>query len=41
MLAIELRSIAKKYGRVEVLRDFDLSVEAGTFTVVFGLPGLR
>ena len=38
MLAIELRSIAKKYGRVEVLRDFDLSVEAGTFTVVFGLP---
>ncbi|MEX1346180.1 MAG: ATP-binding cassette domain-containing protein, partial [Desulfobacterales bacterium] len=38
MLAIELRSIAKKYGRVEVLRDFDLDVEAGTFTVVFGLP---
>ena len=38
MLAIELRSIAKKYGRVEVLRDFDLSVEAGAFTVVFGLP---
>ncbi|MGD8211721.1 MAG: ABC transporter ATP-binding protein [Desulfobacterales bacterium] len=38
MLAIELCSIEKKYGRVEVLRDFDLNVEAGTFTVVFGLP---
>ncbi|MBT8367758.1 MAG: ABC transporter ATP-binding protein [Deltaproteobacteria bacterium] len=38
MIAIELRAIAKKYGRSQVLKDVDLSVEAGTFAVVFGLP---
>jgi len=38
MTAIELRAIAKKYGRTQILKDVDLSVEAGTFTVVFGLP---
>jgi len=38
MTAIELRAIAKKYGRAQILKDVDLSVEAGTFTVVFGLP---
>jgi ABC-type sugar transport system ATPase subunit len=38
MAAIELRGIAKKYGRTQILKDVDLSVEAGTFAVVFGLP---
>jgi ABC-type sugar transport system ATPase subunit len=38
MIAIELQGIAKKYGRTQILKDVDLSVEAGTFTVVFGLP---
>lgn len=38
MTAIELRAIAKKYGRDQILKDVDLSVEAGTFTVVYGLP---
>jgi ABC-type sugar transport system ATPase subunit len=38
MKAIELRAIAKKYGREQILKDVDLSVEAGTFTVVCGLP---
>jgi len=36
--AIELRTIAKKYGRQQVLEDVNLSVEPGTFTVVCGLP---
>ena len=36
--AIELRTIAKKYGRQRVLEDVNLSVEPGTFTVVCGLP---
>jgi ABC-type sugar transport system ATPase subunit len=38
MNAIELQGIAKKYGRTRILKDLNLSVEAGTFTVVFGLP---
>ena len=38
MIAIELRAIAKQYGRAQILKDVDLRVEAGTFTVVFGLP---
>jgi ABC-type sugar transport system ATPase subunit len=38
MTAIELRAITKKYGRTQILKEVDLSVEAGTFTVVFGLP---
>jgi ABC-type sugar transport system ATPase subunit len=38
MTAIELRGIAKKYGRSQILKEVDLSVEAGTFTVVFGSP---
>ena len=36
--AIELRAIGKKYGRQRVLHDVNLSVEPGTFTVVFGSP---
>ena len=38
MIAIELEDIVKKYGRAKVLQNVNLSVEAGTFTVVFGLP---
>ena len=38
MNAIELDAIAKKYGRTQVLNDINLSVESGSFTVVFGLP---
>ena len=38
MTAIELRGIAKKYGRTQILKEIDLRVEAGTFTVVFGSP---
>jgi ABC-type sugar transport system ATPase subunit len=38
MTAIEIRAITKNYGRVKVLKDVGLTVEAGTFTVVFGLP---
>ncbi|UCF91635.1 MAG: ABC transporter ATP-binding protein, partial [Desulfobacterales bacterium] len=38
MPAIELREISKKYRRVPVLQDLNLTIEAGTFTVVFGSP---
>ena len=38
MNAIELRAIAKRYGRVRVLEDLNLSIEAGTFSVVLGSP---
>ena len=41
MKAVEFRSIAKKYGGAQVLKDVDLSVEAGTFTVVFGFAAIR
>ncbi len=38
MIAVELHNLAKSYGRKQILRDVNLSVEAGEFTVVFGLP---
>jgi len=38
MAAIELRGIAKNYGRTQILKDVALDIEAGAFTVVFGLP---
>ncbi|HHW84696.1 MAG TPA: ABC transporter ATP-binding protein [Chloroflexi bacterium] len=38
MSAVELHHLAKSYGRKQILRDVNLSVEAGEFTVVFGLP---
>ncbi|MBW7884638.1 MAG: ABC transporter ATP-binding protein [Caldilineaceae bacterium] len=38
MSAIELRNLAKGYGRNAVLRDVNLTVEPGSFLVVFGLP---
>ena len=38
MNAIELRGISKKYGRLAVLQDLNLTVESGSFTVVFGSP---
>jgi len=38
MIAIELRAIAKKYGRQRILEDVNLSIELGTFTAVFGSP---
>lgn len=39
MSIIELRHIAKSYGKKAVLRDVNLDVAPGDFTVVFGLPG--
>ena len=38
MIAVELRNVSKSHGRVPVLRDLNLSVEAGAFTVIFGAP---
>lgn len=38
MSIIELSHLAKRYGHSEVLRDINLSVEPGDFTVIFGLP---
>ncbi len=38
MTAVELRNVAKSYGRNHVLRDVNLAVEPGQFMVVFGLP---
>jgi ABC-type sugar transport system ATPase subunit len=38
MIAVELYNLAKSYGRKQILRDVNLSVESGEFTVVFGLP---
>lgn len=38
MPAVELRNLAKLYGRKMVLHDLNLTVEAGEFMVVFGLP---
>lgn len=38
MSIIELRHITKSYGTKAVLRDLNLTVEPGDFTVIFGLP---
>ena len=38
MSSVELRNLAKSYGRKTVLRDVSLTVEPGDFMVVFGLP---
>ncbi len=37
--AVELRGIGKSYGDVEVVRDLDLSVDAGTFFSLLGPSG--
>jgi ABC-type sugar transport system ATPase subunit len=36
--AVEFRGIAKAYGHVSVLQELNLTIEAGTFTVIYGLP---
>ncbi len=38
MIAAEFRHISKRYGRLAVLQDVNLSVEAGSFTVLYGPP---
>ncbi|NIN00760.1 MAG: ATP-binding cassette domain-containing protein, partial [candidate division Zixibacteria bacterium] len=38
MIAVELREIAKIYGQLPVLHDVNLTVEAGTFMVIYGPP---
>ncbi len=38
MTIVEFRGVSKSYGRLPVLRDLDLAVEAGAMTVIYGLP---
>ncbi|PIE31867.1 sugar ABC transporter ATP-binding protein [candidate division KSB3 bacterium] len=38
MLAVELRDITKTYGSAPILQHLNIGIEAGTFTVVFGMP---
>ena len=38
MNIVELRNLAKRYGRNQILRDVSLSVEPGDFMVVYGMP---
>lgn len=38
MYVIELSNVSKAYKRVQVLKDVDLKISEGTFTVVFGGP---
>ena len=38
MSIIELKNLAKSYGKAQILRDISLTVEPGDFTVVYGLP---
>lgn len=38
MSIVELRHLAKSYGRKQVLRDITLTVQPGDFAVVFGMP---
>jgi ABC-type sugar transport system ATPase subunit len=38
MSIVELKNLAKGYGKKTVLRDINLTVEPGDFMVVFGLP---
>ena len=37
--AVELRDVSKTYGQTEVLRDVNLSLEAGSFTAIIGPNG--
>lgn len=37
-VAVEFRNVSKSYGRNVILNDLSLSVEANTFTVIFGAP---
>ncbi|WP_099827885.1 ABC transporter ATP-binding protein [Oceaniglobus indicus] len=39
MATIEMRSVSKKYGNVEVLRDIDLNIADGEFIVLVGPSG--
>jgi multiple sugar transport system ATP-binding protein len=39
MSAVSVRGISKSFGSLRVLRDIDLSVEAGEFTVLLGPSG--
>jgi len=36
--AVEFRGITKTYSHIPVLQDINLTIEAGTFTVIYGLP---
>lgn len=38
MIAVELREVTKTYGQLPVLQGVNLTVEAGTFTVIYGPP---
>jgi len=38
VIAVELREVTKMYGRVPVLQGVNLTVEAGTFMVIYGPP---
>ena len=38
MSIVELHNVSKSYGRKQVLRDMNLTVQAGEFMVVYGLP---
>lgn len=38
MNIVELRNLAKRYGRNQILRDVSLTVEPGDFMVVYGMP---
>lgn len=39
MAQVELRRVTKRYGNVEVIKDLDLTVEDGSFTVLVGPSG--
>ncbi|MBP2551636.1 lactose/L-arabinose transport system ATP-binding protein [Neorhizobium galegae] len=39
MAQVELKDVSKRYGSVEVIRDLNLMVEAGSFTVLVGPSG--
>lgn len=39
MKAVEFKNVSKIYGKRTLLKDLNFSVEAGTFTVLFGSPG--
>lgn len=39
MYAVELQGINKSYKKDHVLKDLDLQIKAGSFTVIFGGPG--
>ncbi len=37
--AVEFRGVAKAYGQNRVIENMDLTVESGSFSVIFGAPG--